>query len=310
MMAPSRIRPAGAKAPLLRFRSALGGATRRVAGAAVLVAGLSVTLVPAHAFDGNAQSSEPAALIPTPPANVPMAPPLRPVDEAFRSGAQALRSGQTAKGVDALRYAADQGHPAAQWKLGRMYADGDGVKRDDMKAFEYFSRVANSHADDYPGTPQARFVASAFVALGSYYLAGIPNSSVRRDPNRARDMFSYAASYFGDPDAQFRLAKLYLDGAGVKRDPRQAARWLFLASQKGQYEAQAMLGHMLFRGDDGISPQPARGLMWLTLARDSAAGPGDKWVVDLYEDAFQDATPDERAAALKNLEQWLKTAQR
>ena len=114
----------------------------------------------------------------------------------------------------------------------------------------------------------------------------------------------------GDPDAQFRLAKLYLDGTGVQRDPRQASRWLFLASQKGQYEAQAMLGHILFRGDDGVSPQPARGLMWLTLARDSAAGPGDKWVVDLYEDAFQDASPEERASALKYLEQWLKTAQR
>ncbi len=308
MKVSSRIRPA--TAAFARLAGASGAPVRRVAGALALVAGLAVILAPAHAFDGNAQSSEPAGLIPTPPVNVPMAPPLRPVDEAFRSGAQALRSGQTAKGVDALRYAADQGHPAAQWKLGRMYADGDGVKRDDIKAFEYFSRVANSHADDYPGTPQARFVASAFVALGSYYLVGIPNSSVRRDPNRARDMFSYAASYFGDPDAQFRLAKLYLDGAGVKRDPRQAARWLFLASQKGQYEAQALLGNMLFKGEDGIAPQPARGLMWLTLARDSAAGPGDKWVVEMYEDAFQEASPQEREAALKYLEQWLKTAQR
>ncbi len=267
--------------------------------------------LPAVAFDGTAEQQDENLGSPlTPPANVPLAPPMRPVDEAFRSGTQALRSGQTAKGVDALRYAADQGHPAAQWKLGRMYADGDGVKRDDMKAFEYFTRVANTHAEDYPGTAQARFVASAFVALGGYYLAGIPNSNVRRDPTRARDMYSYAASYFGDPDAQFRLGKLYLDGNGLQRDPRQAARWLFLSSQKGQYEAQALLGHMLFRGDDGISRQPARGLMWLTLARDSAAGPGDKWVVDLYEDAFTAATPDERAAALQNLEQWLKTSQR
>ncbi|MDE1570310.1 tetratricopeptide repeat protein [Aquabacter sediminis] len=264
----------------------------------------------AHAFDGSAQSTDEVGRSLTPPANVPLAPPTRPVDEAFRTGTQALRLGQTAKGVDALRYAADQGHPAAQWKLGRMYADGDGVKRDDLKAFEYFSRVANSHAEDYPGTPQARFVASAFVALGSYYLVGIPNTGVRKDPNRARDMYAYAASYFGDPVAQYRLAKLYLDGTGVNRDPRQAARWLILSAQKGQYEAQAVLGHMLFRGEDGIPRQGARGLMWLTLARDSAAGPEDKWVVELYDEAFADATPDERAQALRYLEQWLKTAQR
>ena len=293
-------------------RRAVAGTSRvRMFGAALVAACLTLPVLPVAAFDGNALSQDeghgPAL---TPPANVPLAPPLRPVDEAFRSGAQFLRAGQTAKGVDALRYAADQGHPAAQWKLGRMYADGDGVKRDDIKAFEYFSRVANSHADDYPGTPQARFVASAFVALGGYYLVGIPNSNVRRDPTRARDMYAYAASYFGDPEAQYRLARLYLDGAGSQRDARQAARWLFLSAQKGQYQAQAMLGSMLFRGDEGIGKQPARGLMWLTLARDSAAGPGDKWVVDLYEDAFQDATPDERAAALQYLEQWLKTSQR
>ncbi|MFG1462918.1 tetratricopeptide repeat protein [Xanthobacter sp. DSM 24535] len=265
---------------------------------------------PALAFDGNAQSDHTVPEQLTPPANVPGSPGVRPVDEAFRSGAQALRLGQTAKGVDALRYAAEQGHPAAQWKLGRMYADGDGVKRDDIKAFEYFSRVANSHAEDYPGTAQARFVASAFVALGSYYLQGIPNSAVRRDPTRARDMYSYAASYFGDSEAQFRLGKMYLDGVGAPRDPRQAARWLILSSQKGQYEAQALLGNMLFRGDDGINRQGARGLMWLTLARDGAAGPQDKWVVELYEDAFSEATPEERAQALQYLEQWLKTAQR
>jgi len=278
----------------------------RIAAFAAVMA--CVQAGPVLAFDGNAQSDEQRGLLP--PADVPLATPGRPVDEAFRSGAKALRLGETAKGVDALRYAADQGHPAAQWKLARMYADGEGVKRDDTKAFEYYSRIANTHAEDYPGTPQARFVANAFVALGSYYLAGIPNSAIRRDPVRARDMYFYAASYFGDPDAQFRLGKLYMDGTGVSRDPRQAARWLILSSQKGQYQAQAMLGHMLFRGDDGVNRQGARGLMWLTLARDSAAGPEDKWIVDQYEDAFSDATPEERAAALQYLEQWLKSAQR
>ena len=53
---------------------------------------------------------------------------LTPV-EAFRSGAQALRAGDTKGGVSSLEYAAASGHPIAQWKLGRMYADGDGVKQ-------------------------------------------------------------------------------------------------------------------------------------------------------------------------------------
>jgi len=56
--------------------------------------------------------------------------------EAFQSGTRALRAGDTKNGVNALEYAAANGHTVAQWKLGRMYADGDGVKHDDLRAFE------------------------------------------------------------------------------------------------------------------------------------------------------------------------------
>ena len=55
-----------------------------------------------------------------------------------------------------------------------MYANGDGVTQDDLRAFEYFSRIANAHAEDSPSAPQSAIVANAFVALGRYYLNGIP----------------------------------------------------------------------------------------------------------------------------------------
>ncbi|QIB35620.1 tetratricopeptide repeat protein [Ancylobacter pratisalsi] len=269
----------------------------------VLVASaLAAVLAPASAFDGSPNGSITGAALPVTPGGA------RPIEEMVRLGTQALRSGETEKGIDSLRYAADQGHAGAQWKLGRMYAEGEGVERNDIKAFEYFSMIANMHADDNPATPQSRFVADAFVALGSYYLVGIPNSKVRRDTTRARDMFAYAASYFGDPEAQYHLARLYIDGDGVRRDPRFAARWLGLAAHKGQYEAQAALGGLLFKGDEGIPRQAAQGLMWLTMARDAAAGPEDKWVVDLYDDAFATATPDERSMALVYLEKYMKIA--
>ena len=116
----------------------------------------------------------------------------------------------SATSLTSLQYAAEGGHPIAQWRLGRMYANGDGVTQDDLRAFEYFSRIANAHAEDSPSAPQAAIVANAFVALGRYYLNGIPNSKVKPDTERAREMFSYAASYFGNADAQYDLARLYL----------------------------------------------------------------------------------------------------
>ena len=50
------------------------------------------------------------------------------------------------------------------------------ARQNDLKAFQYFRRIADSHADDNPDTPQSRFVANAFVALGHYYLDGIPRT--------------------------------------------------------------------------------------------------------------------------------------
>lgn len=224
--------------------------------------------------------------------------------EAFKFGAAALKTGETAKAVVSLEYAAENGHAIAQWKLGRMYAEGEGVPRDDLRAFEYFRRIANSHADDYPGTAQARFVASAFVALGHYYLEGIPKTEIKRDPVRAREMFAYAASYFRDADAQYNLARLYLDGVGAPKDPKLAARWLGLSAHKGQVMAQALLGSMLFSGKD-VPRQAARGLMWLTLAK-GAATTDQAWVTKQYEVAMEKATDDERALALVYLQRWMQ----
>jgi hypothetical protein len=264
-------------------------------GALVIAAALIAA--PAVAFDGSKTDSVMAA-----------APPLTAM-EAFRSGAHWLKEGDKAKAVHSLQYAAENGHTMAQWKLGRMYAEGDGVTQDDLKAFDYFRRLANSHADDNPDTPQARFVANAFVALGHYYLDGIPKTAVKRDPDRAREMFGYAASYFRDPEAQYYLARLYLDGVGAPRDPRQAARWFGLSAQKGQCQSQAMLGAMLFAGDH-VPRQAARGLMWLTLAKQNAKDGGvadQDWINRLYDSALPQATEDERALALVYLKRWMET---
>jgi len=62
---------------------------------------------------------------------------------------------------------------------------------------------------------------------------------------------------------------------------------------------------MLFKGD-AVPREAARGLMWLTLARDSAKN-DDTWINELYDAAFKQANTDERALALVYLERWLKT---
>jgi TPR repeat protein len=210
-----------------------------------------------------------------------------------------------ASSLSSLQFAAEGGHPVAQWKLGRMYAEGNGVTQNDLLAFDYFSRIANAHREDSPSDPVAQIVANAFVALGRYYLTGIPNTKIMSDPERAREMFSHAASYFGNADAQYDLARLYLNNADTSRDDfRNGARWLGLAAQKGQHQAQALLGQMLFDGDR-LPQQRARGLMWLTLACDSA-GPDESWIKESYNRAMAEASECDRAMALQVLEHWVQ----
>ena len=225
--------------------------------------------------------------------------------EAFRMGFTAYQQGDKTTAVEALQFAAEKGHPMAQWKLGRMYASGDGIEQDQLKAFELFSEVANAYADENPQAPSAPFVADAFVALGSYYRDGIPNSDVKPDFRRARQMFTYAASYFGDPDAQLNLARMYYQGEGGDRDPRQAVRWAKLAADKGNVAAQAMLGHLLFQGD-GVQRQPVIGLMFLTVASErTEIGDSEQWIRDLQEEAFSIASETERRTATALAAEWM-----
>jgi TPR repeat protein len=203
-----------------------------------------------------------------------------------------------------LEDAARGGDVGAAWELGRMYADGDGVKQNHQLGFEYFSGIADSHADEPTGTAQARFVANAFVRLASYYLTGIPSSNIKPDAVRARDMFNYAASYFGDRDAQYRLGRMYLDGQGVGKDTKQGIRWLSLAADKGQYQAQAVFGALLFKGQY-LARDAAGGLMYLILARD-AATVEETWITDVYTAASKQATAEEVTRALDHVKRWIE----
>jgi TPR repeat protein len=238
----------------------------------------------------------PAPNAPAAHTALPLAP-FTSARDALKAWMRDTTAGDQAGAVRALEYAAAQGHLTAQFKLGRMYAGGEGVPSNDLKAFEYFSKIADENADAIPGTADGRIVGSAFVALGSYFMDGIKGSYVRPNADRAFDMFHYAASYFGDPDGQYNLARLYMNGQGTRRDQRQAARWMKLAAEKGHVPARAVFGDMLVRGSEGVPRQVSQGLMWLSLAREAADPTREAWILERYDAAFSSASAGDRSAA-------------
>ncbi len=257
---------------------------------------LSASLAaPALALDG---TDSPASIKPAMPLYKN---PLHALNQAI----EGLRAGDAASSIDALKYAAAGGQSLAQWKLGRMYASGEGVPHDDAKAYEYFLQIVNNYDEDTASRREIGIVASAYVAVGVYSLNGLPQIHLKPDVARAQELFQFAASTFGDPNAQYNLARVYLDGPGAKRDARQAAGWLYLAAEKNHMESQALLGNLLFTGQ-GVQKNRARGLMYLTMAVENAGEDlKHRWVAELREKALKVASDSERQAAGDMLVQYI-----
>jgi TPR repeat protein len=257
-------------------------------GIALMVLGtMMIGSVPAVAWDGSSADA---------PKRIPSKH-FASAQRALRVGVENLNAGKIEAAVAALTYAAANGQVIARWKLGELYAVGDGVSRDDLKAYHYFNQIVEDYDEDQPHQQDIGAISDAFVAVGVYCLNGVPTSNARPDPRRAHELFQYAATTFDDPNAQYNLAHMYMIGAGgVAKDHIAAIRWLALAAKEGHRPSQALLGHMLFVGD-GVPDQRAQGLMWLELARDGASNPKDQWIHDLYQRDFQVASDDDRQAA-------------
>ena len=224
------------------------------------------------------------------------------IADLFRYFFSAREKGDQEEAVSALEYAAEHGNQAAQWKLGRMYQIGDGVNKDPAAAYQFFRQIVDKYSDALPGTPEWQFTSNAMVALGHYHRIGVPEGGIQRDPAKARVLFTTAATYFGNPEAQYELARMYLEEDGNDAvETIQAARMLKSAAKAGHVGAEALLGHLLFEGVH-LRREPVRGLAMLMNARNRANAADAEWINRLQEEALALASESERAEAQSRLQ--------
>ena len=221
----------------------------------------------------------------------------------FRFGYSAYKNGHKDQAAEAYKYAAENGQIGATWKLARMYAEGDGVARNDFEAFKFFSEIIDQDVE--PGSPEESYVSDALVALAGYLRSGIPDSPVKADPAAAREFYMRAAATYRNPVAQYEMGKMFLKGeGGVKASIRQAGRWLQLAAEKGHAGAQATLGHLLFQ-----SGKVVRGLAMMTAALERAKPDDQVWIRSMQEEAFALADEPDRRTAIALAEDMLHKGQ-
>ncbi len=209
----------------------------------------------------------------------------------FRFGFSAYKQGHKDQAVEAYRYAAENGQIGASWKLARMYAEGDGVARNDYEAFKFFSEIARQDVE--PGSPEESYMSDALVALAGYMRTGIPGTPVKSNPTAAQEYYMRAAATYRNPEAQYEVGLMFLAGEGVKKSTQQAGRWFQLAAEKGHAPAQATLGEMLFRSGKHVP-----GLAWMTVALERAPAADAAWIRDKQEEAFAYANEADRRTAV------------
>ncbi|MGI9402329.1 MAG: tetratricopeptide repeat protein [Rhizobiaceae bacterium] len=218
------------------------------------------------------------------------------IGKLFQNYFSARKDGRNEDAVSLLKYGADNGSLAAQWKLGRIYQTGDGVSKNAGEAMRLFEKIVVNHNDAPPYSQEAQFTSSAMLALGQYLKSGVPEAGIESNPARARQMFTTAATYFSNSQAQFELARMYLEDENSVSNTIRAARLLKSASSSGHIGAEALLGHLLFEGKH-ISHEPVRGLAMMMRAKDKATELDIDWITKLQEEAFALASETERRTA-------------
>ena len=116
---------------------------------------------------------------------------------------------------------AEQGDADAQYKLGEMYEEGNGVPKNGEKAAEWYGNAAD----------QGHALAQA--ALGALYLQGI---AVPKDEAKGFEWVQKSAVQ-GYGIAQFALGLAYANGRGVPQNFILAYSWFNLAAESGNMDA-------------------------------------------------------------------------
>ncbi|MCU7958524.1 MAG: sel1 repeat family protein [gamma proteobacterium symbiont of Bathyaustriella thionipta] len=144
---------------------------------------------------------------------------------------------------------AKHGDTVAQFNLGNLYFNGEGVAKNDEEAAHWFRLAAQA------GHAQAQ------ANLGALYEAG---KGVKKDFKQAFEWYKKAADQ-GEMIAQYNLGRLYQTGKGVKRDSRQALIEYKKSAEQGVAYAQLNLGLMYMQGQT-VPVNLDEAQKWLKLA--------------------------------------------
>lgn len=154
-----------------------------------------------------------------------------PARADIKAGEKAYHRGDYTTALHEWEQLAKKGNAAAQYNLGLLYANGQGVPKDDAQARQWYEKAAlQGHAE-------------AQVSLGSLYDYGRGGP---QDFRMAVRWYRRSADQ-GNELAQRRLGLLYERGDGVPKDYVQAYMWYKLGAASGGKTAVMMRDELAAR---------------------------------------------------------------
>jgi len=195
----------------------------------------------------------------------------------FQEGVAAYNHGNYKTALKEFRLV-EQGDAMAQYNLGLMYDNGEGVPEDHTEAVKWYRKAAEQ------GLAKAQF------NLGLMYDNG---RGVPEDHTEAVKWYRKAAEQ-GLAEAQFNLGFVYANGEGVPEDDTEAVKWYRKAAEQGLAKAQFNLGLMYANGE-GVPEDDTRAYAWLNLA----AAQSNKNAIKRKELLRKRMTPTQIAEAQK-----------
>lgn len=148
-----------------------------------------------------------------------------------------------------LQNDATEGKADAQYQLGSIYYNGQGVETNYTEAVKWFTAAADQ------GQLQAE------NKLANCYYCG---DGVDKDWNKAAALWRKAADA-GDLKSQYDVGLNYQNGEGVTQDDTEAIKWFQKAADRGYADAEYMMGHCYGTGK-GVDQDRAQAAQWYLKA--------------------------------------------
>jgi hypothetical protein len=215
-------------------------------------------------------------------------------ERAFTKGYSAFKSGRYDVAVPALKFAARRDVMRAKFYLAKIYSDNSGGFTDHARAYKILRDIVSTYGNvDPKDYRKAPYVSKALISIARYVRDGIPALQLKPNTKQALSFFDHAASYFNDADAQFELAKHYLEGNGVEARVPYALNWLARLSKRGHAGSQTFLANLYWDGRY-TKRDPVRALALITVAVENAREGDRSRIEDVHKRIFCSANRQTR----------------